>query len=455
MELDRRAKEYAFQRYQPLKPPFNDEIGFLCSPAKNRWIFGANRSGKTDTGIVDMVIRSTGIVPDSIKPYYTRQIVVPSDNWIVSLDFTNSQDVTQRKFFQYLPQKFLKKWWKGDFIAELTNGSVITFKSADSGASKFQGSVKNSILFDEECPYDVYQECFLRVRDVSGDLTGAMTPVNGITYTYDEIYLKQDLDTVCFQFTLDGNPHINELEKAKIKAKFKGADYDIRVLGKFASRVGLIYGADHFTYNTHTVEPFPITKNMYLVGALDPGLGTTGYLLMGIMPDGKCYLIDEYKGNDKTIEENAFGIKLLESKYPQGISTRLIDPSSVIRDPISKKQTRKEYTRHGLNTVLADNQIMLGIEKVWEMLKKNADGIPGLYVFRTLTNFLDEIAHYSWDKVRGNNEVTRKDKPKLHQKDHFMDCLKYIALRGEIYRDPTLVVPMIPEQGVQSNMTGY
>jgi len=461
-ELLRRKRENSLRDYLPLVPPMNNQEAFHLSPCKSRWLFGANRSGKTYTGMVEMAIRATGIIPESLRGKYNRPLPLPSDNWIVSLDFDRSRDVAQKHFFSLVPSRMIKSWNKTEHIVELVNGSVVSFKSCDSGATKFQGSVKHNIMFDEEPPKDIYDECFMRVRDVSGDIWGCMTPVQGLTWIYDEVYLQNGIDPDIFaiHFTLDGNPYISETEKNKIKRKFKGVEYDIRVLGKFASRVGLIYGSEYFDPSIHIVEPFPIPRNYYLIGGLDPGLGTTGYLLMAISPNGQKFIIEEIYTHDKTIEENAkliiqllkkYGMKPNElGKYRAG----LIDPASNQRDPIQKKRVRTEYYIAGLSTIVADNQIMLGIEKCWEALRINPlTKLPGTLIFNTCKHFLEERAHYSWDRVK-DIEGGHKDRPRAHQKDHLLDAWRYIELFDPRWKEPN-TFQFIPEEGVQNPLTGY
>ena len=66
----------------------------------------------------------------------------------------------------------------------------IGFKSCDQGREKFQGSSLDFVWFDEEPPEDIYDECLMRVLDRNGDIFGTMTPLKGLTFIHDEIYLN-------------------------------------------------------------------------------------------------------------------------------------------------------------------------------------------------------------------------------------------------------------------------
>lgn len=59
--------------------------------------------------------------------------------------------------------------------------SNIGFKSFDQGRKSFQGTAKEVIWLDEECPEDVYGECLMRVATTRGLLMTTFTPLSGLT----------------------------------------------------------------------------------------------------------------------------------------------------------------------------------------------------------------------------------------------------------------------------------
>ena len=68
--------------------------------------------------------------------------------------------------------------------------SKIAFKSCEAGREKFQGTSLDFVWFDEEPPKEIYEECRMRILDREGDIFGTMTPLKGLTWVYDEIYLN-------------------------------------------------------------------------------------------------------------------------------------------------------------------------------------------------------------------------------------------------------------------------
>lgn len=59
--------------------------------------------------------------------------------------------------------------------------SQLGLKSFDQGRRVFQGTAKDVIWLDEECPEDVYGECLTRLATTNGRLLTTFTPLNGRT----------------------------------------------------------------------------------------------------------------------------------------------------------------------------------------------------------------------------------------------------------------------------------
>lgn len=59
--------------------------------------------------------------------------------------------------------------------------SKLSFKSFDQGRRVFQGTAKEGIWLDEECPEDVYGECLMRVATTRGMLLTTFTPLRGMS----------------------------------------------------------------------------------------------------------------------------------------------------------------------------------------------------------------------------------------------------------------------------------
>ena len=62
-EQARRAEGNALSRYNTGRKKHKKQIAFHRCKKRNRWIFGGNRSGKTECGAVECVYMARGIHP--------------------------------------------------------------------------------------------------------------------------------------------------------------------------------------------------------------------------------------------------------------------------------------------------------------------------------------------------------------------------------------------------------
>ena len=70
--------------------------------------------------------------------------------------------------------------------------SSLAFKSFDQGRRSFQGTAKELIWLDEECPLDVYSECLIRTATTRGIVMTTFTPLKGLSENVLQ-FLPQDM----------------------------------------------------------------------------------------------------------------------------------------------------------------------------------------------------------------------------------------------------------------------
>ena len=175
------------------------QVAFHACNKRNRWVFGGNRSGKTECGAVETVYFARGIHPYRQNKYQT-------EGWVVSVSSLVQREVAQKKILYYLNPEWIvdivmisgkssnPEGGIIDYIAvksALGGISKIGFKTAEMGREKFQGASLDYVWFDEEPPEDIYDECRMRVIDRKGDIFGTMTPLKGLTFVYNRIYLNE------------------------------------------------------------------------------------------------------------------------------------------------------------------------------------------------------------------------------------------------------------------------
>ena len=93
---------------------------FHKSSARNRWIFGGNRTGKTECGAVEAVWFARGIHP-------FRKIEHATCGWVVSLTGEVQRDVAQKKVLSYLPPEWIHSVVMKKGSRDNPQGGVIDF----------------------------------------------------------------------------------------------------------------------------------------------------------------------------------------------------------------------------------------------------------------------------------------------------------------------------------------
>jgi len=247
-----------------------------------------------------------------LHPYKKNKI---TEGWVVSLSRQVQRDVAQRKILQYLPTSRIEKivMVSGgqdnaengiiDFIlvrSECGGLSRIGFKSCDQGREKFQGTSLDYVWFDEEPPEEIYKECRMRVLDNYGDIFGTMTPLKGMTFVYDEIYLNKfnDPNVWCEFISWDDNPYISKQAKEQMKVSLSADELKTREHGEFLDFGGRVY--PEFDENVHVIEPFDIPYDWQDKLSIDPGLkNPLSCHWYAVDYDGNVYVVAEHYEKEK------------------------------------------------------------------------------------------------------------------------------------------------------------
>jgi phage terminase large subunit-like protein len=162
-------------RLHPKQAAFVHSV--LNGEAKENWFIAANRSGKSDAGAyIGASLARFGT--NEVRTSYAGGLEVrdrATSGWVSALDFPTARDVIQPKYFDngfvppsqksppFIPKHEISDWRVTDQVLKLRNGSLIGFKSADSGRRKYQGSEKDWFHMDEEHPWEIYEESVIRV----------------------------------------------------------------------------------------------------------------------------------------------------------------------------------------------------------------------------------------------------------------------------------------------------
>lgn len=407
------------------------QVDFHKCMKRNRWVFGGNRSGKTECGAVECVWLCRGI-----HPYKENKRV---DGWVVSLTSQVQRDVAQEKVLSYL-----NKSWIADIVMQQgkkdnPSGGIIDyiliknvfgtlsklgFKTCDQGREKFQGASLDFVWFDEEPPSDIYLECRMRVLDRAGEIFGTMTPLKGLTWVYDTIYLNSNNDNEvwCEFMEWADNPFLLDSEIKALSATLPEDELEARRYGKFAGSGGLVYSS--FDPNVHIIEPFNVPKEWYDNISIDPGLhNPLSCHFYACDFDGNIYVIAEHYEKEKDIIYHSEKIKAIADRLgwkrnANGMLNALIDSASNQHTLNGNKSVAELFYDLGINVNTKVNKdLFAGISRVRSYLK-DANGRVRLFIFSSCVNMIREIKGYFF----GNSDLPIK------KDDHAMDELRYYIM---------------------------
>jgi phage terminase large subunit-like protein len=432
LELERLQRDSPISFYKPYfsqeRAGYSPQDAFHRSEAKIRLFIGGNRSGKSTAGVVEDVWSALGI-----HPY--RKVKTPNHGWIVSLDFPTSRDVAETKVRELLPKSAIKKWDYQERVIYLHNGSTIGFRSCDQDIEKFGGSAKDWIHFDEEPVGErgkrIYEECLMRTIDTRGKLWFTLTPVSGMSWTYDELYERSrfDKDIFVVEVSIFENPHLPKDEIDGIVKKLNPDEIEMRVKGKYVQLSGLVY--KEFNKDKNIIESFPIPPDWKKFRGIDHGINhPTSCIWIAVNPVGEIYVYDEYCESNKTIKENCEAIRSITGG--DRIWWTAIDPATESRDPQTGLTNRKEYQNNGILTRALRTDKQAGINHIKQLLMDNpASGRPTLFIFNSCYNLIKEFLRYRWRSYHGSENGKSNDVVKMN--DDCLDALRYGLMSNPRY----------------------
>lgn len=274
---------------------FAHQRAYVESGKPEAWLFGANRSGKTEAlAIVVATYLRFGVLDprEAYAPGF--KFVGPKRVWCISLTSELSRNIFQPKLFNngcridprppLIPDDEIANWNITNQTLLLKNGSLCIFKAAEQGEGVFQGADVDLEGFDEVPAKGVYKESTIRIGGGRKLLIrGAATilppagQAGGVSWMFQEkaqpwLALGQSnaernakspkLDV--FTAGIRANKTILEEEIERLESVFApgSPEYQIRVLGHLLPSIGgaLCYAPFSRTY--HVVENLaPIDSN--------------------------------------------------------------------------------------------------------------------------------------------------------------------------------------------------
>ena len=286
----------------------------MMSTKRLTLLVSGNRFGKSEAAMREVLCRARGEHPYKRVPL-VRQI------WVGVPGFKFMFETTLPHFYAWCPPAWLQTDLNLSYFfveVQRKDGGIckIYFKTYDQGREPWQGAGVGYIHLDEECPRDIYKEARARLVDTRGSMGMTLTPVSGMGWIYDEIYLPgkgsrshriEVVEGALAEYVEDAPmhvgrvlvPHLSYEDVLEFAEEFPDEDeLAIRVFGQFRKRAGLVYKAHDPLI--HEIPSFELPKHWLLWGGVDPGFHGFAAGFWAMAPNGRMYKVQEYFSSGET-----------------------------------------------------------------------------------------------------------------------------------------------------------
>jgi phage terminase large subunit-like protein len=417
--------------------PHPKQVEFHKSHSSLKCFFGGNRSGKTTAGILDDLIQAVDrdCLPEHLASY--KRWEPPFHCRIVVPDFTSTMEgVIFQKLREWSPKdqlvgdRFDKAYEKTLRKLHFKNGSTFDFLTFEQDLDKFGGAAKHRIHYDEEPPRNIRRESMMRLIDFGGDELLTMTPLQGMSWTFDEIWepwvKRQLVDSTIVLVDMDDNPHLDANTKRRALAGLSKEERQARKSGRFVHFAGMIY--EEFSRSAHVIperDPgVPADARVYV--GIDPGMRHMAAVIWAYLtPEDTMVVFDELALQGHTVKQVCEAIKLVNHKHsnekgPLLPNWYVIDPSARNIMHQTGRSDQMEFTDNGIVTILGQNAVTAGINRVKERLQTHR-----LLITANCQNLIDEFRKYRWSSP-SRAQDDPKEKP-VKVDDHLLDALRYVV----------------------------
>ncbi len=293
-------------------------------PVYERLFTAGNQLGKTMAGAAEMAMHLTGRYEEyrtsDGRPWPGRRF----DHAITALAGSESSELTRDGVQRLLvgPPASELEWGTGfipkDAIVDINRKqgvpnsidtvtvrhksggiSTLLFKSYDQGRSKWQANTVHFVWFDEEPPFEVYDEGRTRTTATRGSIMVTFTPLLGMSQVVKRFLNELSPDRRVITMTIWDVDHLDEAEKKRIIAGYPEHMRDARALGIPMLGAGAIFPVSD---SEIVVDPFRLPHHWRRIGGLDFGWDhpTAAVELAYDGDHDIIYVTREYRARQKT-----------------------------------------------------------------------------------------------------------------------------------------------------------
>jgi phage terminase large subunit-like protein len=416
--------------------PHDKQYLFHSSTAKVILYIGGNRSGKTTGGAVETCYRLMGRHP------YKKIPPAPIRGRAVSVDFLNGVDkIMLPEIARWMPPSFLQNGsWEDSYDKEhktltLANKSFIEFRSYEQDLDKFAGTSRHFMWFDEEPPKDVYNECGARLIDTDGDAFITMTPVNGMSWVYDDIYqaasegLRDDILVIEIEMT--ENPYLGKAAAERYLSTLTREERKARERGEFVAMGGTIFRA--FSRYDHVIpvveNPAEVFHDWQWFCSFDHGYNNpTAILWHAVSKNDDIVTFSEHYESEMTVDQHAQVYHARNLGFKRVPDINIGDPAMGQRNGVTGTSIIQEYADHGIYIGGERSDVDSGINRMIQYLNPDRPGGAKWKITENCTNLIQEMRKYRWATFSSSKVAYQKNKQEKPNKkdDHAIDSTRYM-----------------------------
>lgn len=413
--------------------PHKKQQIFHRSQEHTKLYIGGNRSGKTTGGVVEDIFWAMGRhpfrkVPDS-----------PTRGRVAAVDFVQGvEKIILPEFARWIPPSFLidgsweQSYSKSLRTLTLTNGSFIEFMSYDQDLDKFAGTSRHWTHYDEEPPHHVFNECQARLIDTNGSSWLTMTPVEGMSWVYDELYIPGKegghKDIKVIEVDMLDNPHVSPEAAERYLSTLDEQERKAREHGHFVQLGGRVL--KEFSKETHVipVQVPPLDWEWYV--SIDHGFNNpTAMLWHAVSPDDQVITFSEHYKSEMTVKEHAAVFHARNAMLGRTPDVVCGDPAMHQRSAVTGTSIVQEYAEHGvyISTDGIPRDVATGINTMVQYLRLDGNNKAHWNVTENCDALINEMLRLRW-KTWSNRKMQYENNKheQIHKKDdHACDSARY------------------------------
>lgn len=409
--------------------PHSKQHSFHKSSAYVTLYIGGNRSGKTVGGAVESVYRLLGKHP------YKKIPEAPVRGRAIAVDFNYGVDMIMiPQISQYVPPSYLINGsWEDSYDREhrlltLTNKSTLEFRSYEQDLDKFAGTSRHFMWFDEEPPKHIYTECMARLVDTNGIAYLTMTPLDGMTWVYEDLYtkgLEGDPNIQVISIDMLENPYISQEAATRYLNTLDKDERDARKKGEFVTVGGKVFKS--FSTDIHVVDTYiPPTEWEWYV-SFDHGYNNpTAILWHAVSPDGQIVTFAEHYKAEMTVPQHAVVFHEKNKAFKRLPDFVVGDPAMSQRNGVTGTSIMQEYADRDIYIAAGNNDVDSGVNRMIQYLD-HSEGLPRWTITSNCVNLIAELKKLRWASFASKKvQYDNNKREKIHKKDdHAFDSARY------------------------------